>query len=781
MVVEARDAQVAYSCTRASCTPSLQATGVQTGNGNDVIVNDGTISTAIVAANGARSLGTSISSGGGNDEVTLGVGSNTAGAVLLGAGDDTLVWSSGATLTGGADGSVGTDRFALGGSADADFNPSAIGSMFTGFELFEKRGTSTWTLFGNHRMDWTVTEGTLAIAGTITGTIDTSLRARTPTIAVRSTGTIRRDDGLAPAVILRGGATLNNQGLVESTTSRVAVTASGFGNSIFNTGRIQSGGIAIDLSGERDLLNNTGTVQSTSATAAALIMTGRDGSLVNEGLIQGNAEGVRADGAGSAITNGVGGTVIANGVAARVGGNGSVLNQGQIMGALSSSNGLLFTGNGGTAVNRGLIRGYTAVQFDSAAGFVGTLVNEIGATIASTGTAAILGGDGRELITNHGRIINGPGVAIDLRGGDDQMMITSTSDISGRTNGGAGFDTFVVGGSVDSSFNLSTIGPLVDGFEIFRKQGPATWTLRGTGASDWTVDEATLVIQGQVNGTVDTNATAANAFIDVQTTGTVRRDDGRSAVILNGSALLNNAGQVIASTGSNAAVQALGNGNQVTNSGDILSAGFGVQVSGQGNVVSNHGSVRGAGGVAMTGASNAFFNNGFIQAGSGGAAVRALGDSNQITNSGEVRSSGAGFEIGGNANLVTNAGLLEQRRPRHRLHRYGQFAGEPRVRRNHRRRNRGERRRRQQLDLEQRRGSFGRHRAPHHRNRQPVRQPRNPARLRLGAHVHRRQRLDLQRRPDRRHRSGIRAERTRQRQSHHQQRRGSIGRDSASR
>lgn len=69
---------------------SAVAVGIQTGDGDDTIVNSGSIS-ATNQIGDARTLGTAINSGGGNDRIHLVGGSTTIGALNAGAGTDTLV------------------------------------------------------------------------------------------------------------------------------------------------------------------------------------------------------------------------------------------------------------------------------------------------------------------------------------------------------------------------------------------------------------------------------------------------------------------------------------------------------------------------------------------------------------------------------------------------------------------------------------------------------------------------------------------------------------------
>ena len=207
----------------SSCQ-TVTAFGIQTGTGHDVIVNNGAIS-----ATALGQVTTAIDAGDGNDRVVLGTGSHTSGDVLLGAGNNRLVWSAAASLTDGiADGgAAGVDVFALGGSTNGNFQLSQIGNPFQGFERFHKEGSSTWTLLGNKQVDWTVENGHLAVSGLITGTIDTTAPdapGLLPVIDVLSTGIVRRNDGVMAAVRVDTGGVLDNDGLLTPRRRRASAS-----------------------------------------------------------------------------------------------------------------------------------------------------------------------------------------------------------------------------------------------------------------------------------------------------------------------------------------------------------------------------------------------------------------------------------------------------------------------------------------------------------------------------------------------------------------------------
>jgi len=137
---------------RGSSTAS--AIGIDSGNGNDRIVNKGTITTAI---NGVPGQGIAIDAGGGDDQVSFLSGSTILGHIDLGLGDDSLQIFANASVTGNATGGLGNDSLLLPG-------PGFFGGQLEAFETAIKNGGGTFTL-GNlqqvKRLE--VNEGTLAI------------------------------------------------------------------------------------------------------------------------------------------------------------------------------------------------------------------------------------------------------------------------------------------------------------------------------------------------------------------------------------------------------------------------------------------------------------------------------------------------------------------------------------------------------------------------------------------------------------------------------------------
>jgi uncharacterized protein YhjY with autotransporter beta-barrel domain len=114
------------------------AVGIQTGAGDDIIANYGTIS-ATNTKNGVSSLGIAISSGAGNDTVFLTNGSETKGHIDLGDGDDWLTFTGTPIVSGNVTGANGIDTLVFNGAGSIGFTP-------TGFENAIKQGAGTFTV-----------------------------------------------------------------------------------------------------------------------------------------------------------------------------------------------------------------------------------------------------------------------------------------------------------------------------------------------------------------------------------------------------------------------------------------------------------------------------------------------------------------------------------------------------------------------------------------------------------------------------------------------------------
>ena len=133
--VEAWD--VRSACNDASCggstphTATLEARGIVTGAGNDIVRNDGALAVETIVDN-QRTHALGIDTGAGDDELSLGDGSSIIGTVSLGDGDDTLRLRGTPTIANSAgalmnvDAGAGSDTLVLDGAGAYAGTPLSI-------------------------------------------------------------------------------------------------------------------------------------------------------------------------------------------------------------------------------------------------------------------------------------------------------------------------------------------------------------------------------------------------------------------------------------------------------------------------------------------------------------------------------------------------------------------------------------------------------------------------------------------------------------------------------
>ena len=111
--------------------------------------------------------GLAVLGGAGNDTVqnfgTLATGVADGTAVDLGNGRNTLLLGPTSAITGKVLAGTGIDTFILSGTGTGTFDVSEIGpaAKYQGFDLFQKAGSSKWTLTGSGAQNWTISNGTL--------------------------------------------------------------------------------------------------------------------------------------------------------------------------------------------------------------------------------------------------------------------------------------------------------------------------------------------------------------------------------------------------------------------------------------------------------------------------------------------------------------------------------------------------------------------------------------------------------------------------------------------
>ncbi|TWS92731.1 autotransporter domain-containing protein, partial [Reyranella sp. CPCC 100927] len=219
-----------------------------------------------------------------------------------------------------------------------------------------------------------------------------------------------------------------------------------------------------------------------------------DSTVDNRGVIRGGNGGNGGDGSpgGPLGYTGIGGSGASAGHGV-VAGNGTLINSGTITG-----------GDGGLG-GMGLVDGGTAVG-RSNLGFGGVGVLGSNLTIINSGTISggFIGGfSGSEAARVPAILFVGTNNRLELQAGS---VINGIVDATLATG-----NTLALGGSANSSFDVSSIGPAAQyrGFGAYEKTGGSTWTLTGTTTqvTPWTLREGSLSIAsdgslGDVSGTL---------------------------------------------------------------------------------------------------------------------------------------------------------------------------------------------------------------------------------------------------------------------------------------
>lgn len=277
--------------------------------------------------------------------------------------------------------------------------------------------------------------------------------------------------------------------IVGSTAQRGLGVTSSTPSSVINNGSITggaNGGVFTSVGANitATTLVNNGTIAGGSHTGAGgggLGLLAQSGSnVINNGLIQGGS---------SAGGNGAQGVALGG---SATGDTSSLTNNGIIRGGngLNGGRGVQMRTHSGILTNNGTIEGGSNANAITVQGLNGKIVNN-GTIRAGAGMADA--------------IVMDPGAAsLDLE-------LHAGSVIQGNVVSSAALtDILRLGGAADGTFDLSSIGATAQyrNFDTFEKTGSSKWTLSGTdtSATNWTIYDGTLAVNGTVGGTVDVQA-----------------------------------------------------------------------------------------------------------------------------------------------------------------------------------------------------------------------------------------------------------------------------------
>ncbi len=346
--------------------------------------------------------------------------------------------------------------------------------------------------------------------------------------------------GLNPGNIRFSGGTLTSGTVTLSGTiagaDRVGTTAPGVGL-VFDSGVTTIGGTTAQI-----VNNGSITGGSTTATNGS---GGLGVSLLNVVTFVNNGTVTGGTGQGGGLGNNMSGVNILNSGATVINNASGIIQGGNSGAGGFVGSGVFLTGTAAkpaTLVNYGTIRGGSDLTGVGTGGFavrsrgVGISITNYGTLEGGNGAAAI-GRDTNSVwnvtVVNSGTIRAGAGSTTAIlfannAGSKSTLELQAGSQIIGNVLAGdvSTNDTLRLGGSIDSSFDVSSIGEAAQyrQFDLFEKTGTSTWTLTGAGTAttNWTISQGTLQIgdggtSGSIIGDITNNATLAFDRSDIST------------------------------------------------------------------------------------------------------------------------------------------------------------------------------------------------------------------------------------------------------------------------
>ncbi|MFI5011657.1 MAG: autotransporter domain-containing protein [Hyphomicrobiales bacterium] len=466
--------------------PFITGNGIAVGNGNTMNLLSGT------APNQTQVTGSSNNGGGNgilagdNNQITVNANATVTGTSFgINVGSNNTITNFG-TLTTAGIGGVGDESGINAGGDVTVINSGTIGNLNDGTGI-----SSFGTVKLTNNSTGLIQAGPNSAAAAVEGG-DVQLVANTGQILGATGAGVGGSVGIVAAASVTGtnslgGTILGNSSGIQGNT--IDITNNGTITSADSGGTTLNGLISVTLA-------NTGTVQALDASgnggtfgifAPTVTITSNTGTISAAGL----ASIAVSNGSGTlSVTNNSTGTISAVGVASTA----VLANSGTV--AITNMGQITASGNGSLAVSIFFSSSYSI-------GNSGTISGEAGIVVQnSTGS-----------VTNSGTIsstLGGTGTAIQFCScsSADTLTLEPGSIIIGKVLAETGSDIFQLGGSSGAdTFNISNIGAFpsaaqYQGFVTFNKVGTSTWTLTGTGAQDWTIEQGTLAVNASLTGSV---------------------------------------------------------------------------------------------------------------------------------------------------------------------------------------------------------------------------------------------------------------------------------------
>jgi autotransporter-associated beta strand protein len=416
---------------------------VATGAGSRAVMNHGILyGTFTVGAGVVGNLGN-------NGLIESATGAGGVAVQFTGTTNDIFELQTEGVVIGLVEAGLGTDTFILGGAGAQTFDQTLLGTQYNDFELFEKTGSSVWTLADHSAIPlWEVREGELIVQNEF---IDPIARGFTvhggATLTLANTEPAGADTGADNRFEIHPGAIVNGN----------VFAGMGADTFVFGGPGMESFDVALigtqynDFDAFEKTGSSTWTLTGTNAATAPLLVNG--GTLVNNAVLQNMAMTVNSGGTLAGIGT-IGGLTL---------NNGGTLSPGNSIGTLTvvgnaafnaGSTYLVEINDGGNApgVNNDLVVAGTAtIQ----GGAIFHVVPENGATMSTTYTpntqytiiqTAALG----DLTVNGAPTITDTFAFLDFTGHDDgqNYYLTSSAVAASFCLPGASFNQCQTGEAV---------------------------------------------------------------------------------------------------------------------------------------------------------------------------------------------------------------------------------------------------------------------------------------------------------------------------------------------
>lgn len=352
--------------------------------------------------------------------------------------------------------------------------------------------------------------------------IDATAATSPVAINLASTGAMTSTTGNGATLLNTAAGSTINASFTNINAGAIGIQAqTSTGAILLNTGAITAAGSGVSASSTTGAIttNVTGTVNSTGAPTAGLLLTSTSGP-INVNVTGGNVTNATS----TAILANTTGTSTVNVSATRTVSGATGI-------AAPNAGGLLVVNNSGTitGTTAAIVSPARTTLTNNAGGTInGALVlSALNDTVTNAGTLALTGastlGDGVDTVTNTGTMTIASGATLDLGLGNDTLTNSGTLTVAGTLLGGDGADTLV--NAAGATTNITGVVNLGLGDDVITNAG--TFTVASTGTlnlgdgNDTVNNSGTYSIAGTQDFGLGTDAFNNTGTVNVTGTGTL--------------------------------------------------------------------------------------------------------------------------------------------------------------------------------------------------------------------------------------------------------------------